>query len=490
MVQCMKKWFGFEEQKTNFKTEILAGIQTFMTMVYIIMVHPSIMAACGMPQEAVFLSTCLVIVLTTLAMGIYGRFPFALAPGMGSNAIMSFTVVNAGVASWQTAMGMFFISGLLSIVVSVPCFRRQRADGAGKEWFSLREKVTKHIPIGMKLGLGAAIGMFLLRLGLTSTGITVIGQGELAAGDLTSTTVFISLVGLVITCFLFFGFNKRYGGEWKLPGAVLVGIVLTAVLLAVTGAIKWPEGQWFAVPDFSKIKEVAFQLDIVGALQIKYIPYIFVFFLGDFFSTVGTSLACSAKAGFMDKETGDIQNLDRMFSVDGTASAFGSLLGLPAVTTYVESAAGVEAGGRTGFTAVVTALCFAIATFMSDIFLWVPGEATGVALIVVGISMMLVLKDLPWDDMIEVTPILIMVSVTAYSGDFAAALCVGLIVHFIFSFFRWSMYASGWLKADATAKADGSLQNMSATEYIASLRPKAMTVVLAIMAVLQFVVKI
>jgi AGZA family xanthine/uracil permease-like MFS transporter len=473
-------FFGVKERGSSLGTEIRAGTTTFATLVYIIIVQPSIMAGCGMPQEAVFTATVIGSGLATLMMGIYGRFPFALATAMGTNAIFAFSIVAPGIAPWETAMGMIFVSGIVFMLLSFPVLRWLALFGVRDPKilnFSCREAVTRNIPLGLKLGLGAAIGIFLMRLGSDSIGLTGVVNGGLSFGDFKNPVVFIGFICLVITILMFF-IQKQVGTKtWKISGAVLIGIAITSIALFATGLAPLPRAIISLPPGISPI---FFKLDIVGALQPKYWTYIFIFFLGDFFSTAGTSLACGAKAGFMDKTTGDMPGIERIFQVDSLWTVLGSFLGLTTITTFVESASGVEDGGRTGLTSVATACWFALALFFSPIFLAIPGAASGVALVIVGLSMMQVLADVPYRDIVETVPVLVMIGITACSGDFAAALCVSLIVYGAFVIVRWIVESA------AAAKGPSGV----GPEALKAMRPTVMTIVLMVMSILKFVITV
>ncbi|MDR3174625.1 MAG: NCS2 family permease [Treponema sp.] len=473
-------FFGTREKGSTLGTEIRAGTTTFATLVYIIIVQPSIMAACGMPQDAVFTATVIGSGLATLMMGIYGRFPFALATAMGTNAIFAFSIVAPGIATWETAMGMIFVSGIIFMLLSFPILRWLWLFGVRDPKilnFSCREAVTNNIPLGLKLGLGAAIGVFLMRLGSESIGLTGIVNGSLSFGDLRNPVVLIGFICLVLTILMFF-VQKQVGGRlWKISGAVLIGIALTSAVLFITGLAPLPQAVISLPPNISPI---FFKLNILDALQPKYWTYIFIFFLGDFFSTAGTSLACGAKAGFMDKVTGDMPGIERVFQVDSLWTVIGSFLGLTTITTFVESASGVEDGGRTGITSIVTAGWFALALFFSPVFLAIPGAASGVALVLVGLSMMQVLADIPYRDIVETIPVLVMVGITACSGDFAAALCVSLVVYGAFVIARWIVENVAALKDPAHAD----------PKALAAMRPTAMTLVLMVMSILKFVITV
>ncbi len=422
---------------TTLGTEFRAGATTFMTMAYILVVQPLIMSACGMPRDAVFTSTALSTALSTLMMGIYGKFPFALAPAMGTNAIFAYSIVNTGQADWQTALGMIVWSGLAFMLVSFPILRWTKILGLTNNPkiynFCLRESVTNNIPAGIKLGLAAAIGIFLAQLGLGSSGMNVatVSAEGIALGDLGNPTVLIGVICTIVVIVLFW----VKGPKFNVLGAILLGMLAITGITMAAGLTPLPEGIVSLPPSFS---EISFQANILGALKPQYIPYIFVFFMGDFFSTTGTALACGAKAGFAD-ENGNMAGIDRIFHVDSLWSVLGALVfGMTTITTYVESAAGVEEGGRTGWTAVFASGLFFVSLFLFPIFVAIPAVATGMALFVVGISMLLVLEDPNFKklDRYELIPVIVLMLITAVSGDFSSALCAALIIYGVIGIVR------------------------------------------------------
>lgn len=423
---------------SSWGTEFTAGTQTFMTLAYILIVQPMIMLGAGLPEEIIFSATTVFSLFATLSMGVFGRFPFALSTGMGSN-IIYVSLVGSGQVTWQEGMGLVFWAGVIFVITSIPF---------GK--FSLREIITNNIPVSIKFGLGAIVGLFLANLGFSNAGLASIVDNTLTAGSLRNPLVTVAFIGLFVTCFLFFGFtllekkndSDQKISKWSLPGAVLLGILLVTVVLIIMEHVQLPD-QPFSIPanPFALFPALVGSRDFWSSvLKVQNWPYIFVFFLSDMFSTIGTSLGCAAKAGFMNPETGEVPGIDRIFIIDAFFTVVGALFGLTTITTFVESAAGVEAGGRTGWTSVFTSSWFFLALFMSPIFLMIPSIATGIALIVVGISMMLCLENVNFKNPEEVVPILFMVAATAFTGDFAIALCMGLIIYPLWRFFSWLFY--------------------------------------------------
>ncbi|MDR1196902.1 MAG: NCS2 family permease [Candidatus Nomurabacteria bacterium] len=408
---------GIEDSK--FSKELLGGTVTFMSMAYILAVQPYLMGKAGMPEGAVFASTAFIIAISTITMGVYSKFPFALAPGMGTNAIVM-GLVTGGLADWQTAIGLIFISGLIFMLTSFRILKWTKPLGAPESVynFSLREIIVDAIPVPVKLGLGVIIGLFLGKLALSAT-----SGLPLDTGNWTDPATLIGVVMLIITASLFFLKNKN--GQSLFPGAVLAGIIVTAIILFVTGLAPMPEE---IVKEPDSFMSIFGKLEIFDAFKFEYFPYILVFFMGDFFSTTGTSLSCSRKAGFMD-DAGNVPSIEKVFHIDSLFSVIGAWFGLTTVTTYVESASGVESGGRTGITALVTAFWFFVALLFSPLFLALPPIATGVGLAVVGLSMLAVVVDVndfknKPSDFVSVMFMILFMFIT---NDFAAALCATII---------------------------------------------------------------
>ncbi|MFD2017615.1 NCS2 family permease [Vibrio olivae] len=301
-----------------------------MAMAYILIVHPSFMRVAGMDVAAVTVAVALFSALGCFAMGYFTNLPFAIAPAMGGNAFFAFTLVAQGVVNWQTAMGMVFISGIAFIILT---------------FLGLRELVVRMMPTNIKIAIGAAVGLFIAQLGFKSGGLMMIGDGSISLGSMSDNTALLTMLGLALS----FGFAAR-----KFNSGLLLSIAIVTIVGIPLGMTKLPE-QLVSIPP--TLAPITFQLDILDALQFGYISFIFTFFVGDFFSTLGTLLGVSEKAGFLDKE-GNLPNIHRPFWVDSLATTIGSLFGLTTLTTYIESAAGVEAGGRTGLTAIATGLCF------------------------------------------------------------------------------------------------------------------------------------
>ena len=441
----MNKLFDLKGNGTNVRTEILAGVTTSATMAYILVVQASFMSAAGMNGTGVMLATALISGLSTLIMGLYARSPFALAPGMGTNAILAYTLVAQGICTWQQGLGIVFISGCIFVLLSV---------------FKIREKVVEIIPKVLKIGVGASVGAFLIRLSLANAGmISVSGSSFALVLDFADPAVVLSWIGLAITLLLYFLRIRINGKTYHIRGSLLISIILITIIGIFMGQVKLPESI-ITANAFSNLGDVAFKLDILGALKPSLFTFMLMFFMSDFFSTLGTALGVAGKAGMLD-ENGNLPTIGRIFLVDSCATVIGAACGLTTVTTYVESASGVEAGGRTGLTAVVTAICFFLSMLFAPLFLMVPTAATAPALIVIGISMMQTLKDVDFKN-VEWFPVGLMVIVSIFGG-IANGIALGLVTYCVTHYARY-------LFTDSRQKA-----------------PSLFTLILTVLCCLQFI---
>ena len=441
----MNKLFDLKASGTNVRTEILAGVTTFATMAYILVVQASFMTAAGMNGTGVMLATALISGLSTLAMGIYAKSPFALAPGMGTNAILAYTLVAQGICTWQQGLGIVFISGCVFVLLSV---------------FKVREKVVEVIPKVLKIGVGASVGAFLIRLSLANAGmISVNGSTFSLVLNFSDPAVLLSWIGLTITMILYFLRIRINGKTYHIRGSLLISIILITIIGIFMGQVKLPESI-ITNNAFSSLSDVVFKLDILGALKPGLFTFMLMFFMSDFFSTLGTSLGVAGKAGMLD-ENGNLPTIGRIFLVDSCATVVGAVCGLTTVTTYVESASGVEAVGRTGLTAIVTAVCFFLSMLFAPLFLMVPTAATAPALVVIGISMMQTLKDVDFKN-VEWFPVGLMVIVSIFGG-IANGIALGLVCYCVTHYARY-------LFTDSRAKA-----------------PNLFTLIITVLCCLQFI---
>ena len=426
------EYFMISERGSNIWTETLGGVVTFMAMAYILVVHPSIMAAGGkgMPREAVFTATALIAAASTILMGLWAKLPFALAPGMGSNVVM-IGLVTAGFATWQQGIGMVVVSGSLFMLVSFPILKPLALFGVRDRKildFNLRKLVVDAIPVSVKFGVSFCIGLQLVVLGAGASGIrlALINNNAFVLGDLLDPRVILGLAGL--TLILAMVFLRKKNGRPLVPGGYLIGMLLITAAAISFEMVKTPAAWSQNPPDVSP---VFWAFDLRGAWAVEFLPYILVFFMSDFFSTAGTALACAEKAGLMD-EKGNVPRLNEVFWVDSLFTLIGAFFGLTVVTTFVESSAGVESGARTGFASVVTGILFIAALFLSPVFLMIPGMATGAALIAVGIGMMMGIRrivDQTKNDQLELISVLLMIAYYALLRNTAGAMCFGIVMN-------------------------------------------------------------
>ncbi|CAM3588113.1 NCS2 family permease [Parendozoicomonas haliclonae] len=395
----LEKLFKLTENNTSVRQEIIAGSTTFLTMAYIIFVNPSLLAAAGMDQGAVFVATCLAATIGCFIMGFYANYPVALAPGMGLNAFFAFTVVGQMGYSWQVALGAVFFSGICFFLLSA---------------FKVREWIINSIPLSLRGGIGAGIGLFLGFLGLQNAGIVVDNPATLVSmGDMTSWGPMMAGLGLIIIAALY------YRG---VPGSVMIGILAISVLSIVAGEVEM-NGVVSMPPS---IAPTLMQLDLAGALEIGLISIIFSFMFVDMFDTSGTLIAVAQKGKMLDKD-GNLPRIGRALMADSTATVAGSMLGTSTTTSFVESGAGIAVGGRTGLTAVVVGILFLVALFFSPLAAAIPAYATAPALIFVAVLMTHSLTTVDWDDITDVTPVGIAALAMPLTYSIATGIAFGII---------------------------------------------------------------
>ena len=404
----LNKLFGFDSKKHNVRTEIVAGITTFLTMSYILAVNPSMFGLLeGMPAGAVFTTTALAAIIGTLAMAFFAKLPFGLAPGMGLNAFFVFSVCMGMGYSWQFALTAVFIEGLIFILLTVT---------------NIREAIVNAIPKNLRYAVGGGIGLFIAFIGMQNAGIIVKDAATIVAlGDITSGTALLAMIGLVITGVLY---------ALNVKGAMLIGILATTVIgipMGITefkGVVSTPES---IEPIFCK-----FEWSNIFTLDMLVVVFTFLFI--DMFDTIGTLIGVSTKANMVD-ENGRIPNLKQAFMADAIATTAGAFLGTSTTTTYVESAAGVAQGGRTGLTAFSIACCFAIALFFSPLFLSVPAAATAPVLILVGMLMMEPVRNIDFDDATEAIPSFITLVMMPLAYSISAGIMIGMISYVVVNLF-------------------------------------------------------
>lgn len=404
----MKDWlenrFHLGDYKTNVRTELVAGLTTFVTMAYVLGTIPNMMGNAGMDRGVVLTSMILLIIVTTVAMALVTNRPFALAPGLGSVGIVVGMIADEGVPA-EIAAGVILWSGIIFVVIS---------------YIGLRDAVVKAIPPSLKHAVSAGIGMFIALLGCKNAKliIAVEGKNNLGWGQLTSPAVLLAFIGFVLILVF---------KTLRVPGYMIVAILATTVAGIPIGITKIPE-TLFTAPG----NPFAGFLNInpLGALSFAYIPSLIALFVPDFFSTFGTAIGVGGKAGYLDKD-GNLPGIDRVFKVDALSTVVGSAFGMPCMTTYLESSAGVEAGGKTGLTAVSTAICFAFTLLLTPIALMIPAAATAPALIIIGVDMLGALRKVNFDDFTEYFPAFMCVAFTVFANNIANGICVALPVYLI-----------------------------------------------------------
>ena len=407
----LEKYFKFREKGTSLSTEIIAGLTTFMTMAYVLVVQPSAMVG-GAPElidvagtlvskEAIMVMVALVSFVITLFMGLYANMPFALSCGMGSNFLLG-SMVQSGELSFGSIMGIILISGIIFVLLSI---------------FGIRDLIVRMIPKNIKVAISACIGFFIAYLGLKDAGICDFSAG-LAMGDFTQLNVIVSLFCLLLIAAL---------TAYKVKGAILIGIVVTTILAIPLGLTSAPSAI-VSLPNFDTVNEIIFNISFEGVFTASGLILVFVAFFGDFFSTLGTVLGVASKANMLD-ENGNLPGIEKPFLVDAIGTCVGSLFGCTTITTFVESTSGVEAGGRTGFTAIVTAICFFVAMFFAPLVMIIPTCATGPALVFVGFLMISGFKDIDFSDFTAAFGPFVMIMFGTFMASIAAGIASGIIAH-------------------------------------------------------------
>ena len=407
MNRFLDSLFKLQANGTNVGTEVLAGCTTFITMVYIIFVNPQMTAASGMDQGASFVGTCLAAAIACFVMGLYANWPVGMAPGMGLNAFFTYTVVGEMGYSWQIALGAVFLAGIIFVIMSVTRLRRWMLDS---------------ISLNLRIAMGAGVGLFIGFIGLKSGGIIVAnGATFLSLGDFTQPQTLLAGFSFLSIAIL----SIR-----RVPGAIIIGILSVTSIAIAMGLVEF-NGLIAAPPSLAP---TLMQLDIVGAFDVAMISVIIAFLFVNLFDTAGTLLGVANRAGLID-EQGNAKNLDRALKADSSSSVLGAFLGCPPVTSYVESSAGVEAGGRTGLTAVVVGSLFLLAIFFSPLAAIVPAYATAGALIYVAILMLSGMEALDWSDMTEILPALVTIIMIPLSFSIANGIALGFITYVAVKFF-------------------------------------------------------
>ncbi len=403
MKSSLDKIFRLSEHNTDINTELLAGFTSFVTMAYIIFVNPQIMSLTGMDQGAIFVGTCLAAAMACFIMGFYSNWPVGLAPGMGLNAFFTFTVVGEMGYSWEVALGAVFIAGILFFIMSITKLRRWMLDS---------------IPLSLRIAMGCGVGLFIGFIGLKSGGIVVSNDATfLSLGNFDNTETLLAAIGFLLISVL---------AIRKITGAIIIGVLVITFaslflnLVEFNGVVSYP-------PELSP---TLMKLDIIGALDVAMISIIMSFLFVNLFDTAGTLLGVATRANIID-QNGNAKNLDKALLADSGSSIFGTFFGCSPVTSYVESSAGVEAGGRTGLTAVTVGLLFLLAIFFSPIAMMVPAYATSGALIYVSILMLSGMEKLDWSDFSELLPALIIIVMIPLTFSIANGIALGFIAYVV-----------------------------------------------------------
>ncbi|HXZ28553.1 MAG TPA: NCS2 family permease [Terriglobales bacterium] len=396
-------FFRFTEHGTSLRRETIAGLTTFMTMSYIIVVNPAILQAAGIPKEPSMVATIVTAIFGTLIMGLYANRPFAIAPYMGENAFIAYSVCQLLGYHWQQALAAIFVAGVLFVFLTVVRLRKWLVDA---------------VPPGLRYSFAVGIGLFLTFIGLNETGIVALGVAgaPVRTGHLTAPAVLVAIFGFLLIAVLMIR---------KFPGAILVGIVVTAGLAYLTGVAAPPHALLSLPPSPASI---FLKLDLHGLLSWGFFPVVLTILVMAFVDTMGTLIGVSARAGFLDKD-GNLPQIERCMLADALATTFAPLVGTTTAGAYIESATGVEAGGRTGFTAVVTALCFVAALFFSPFVAAIPAQAYGPALIVVGLLMLAPITRIDFHDYTELVPAFAVIGLMSFTYNIGVGITAGFVLY-------------------------------------------------------------
>ncbi|MGE5237788.1 MAG: NCS2 family permease [Chloroflexota bacterium] len=399
----LSAYFDLERLHTTASREVIAGSTTFVTMAYIIVVNPKILEAAGMPFGPSMVATILTAFLGSLLMGVYARRPFAVAPYMGENAFVAFTVVKLLGYSWQTALGAVFISGLIFAVLTI---------------LKIRTWLVNAIPEKLKIGFSVGVGLFLTFIGLNETGIVSVGipGAPVRVGDLGEPPVILGICGFVITGILMLR---------QVKGAIFLGIVGVTAIAAMLGLVNLPASLLSAPPS---VAPVFAQLDIAGAMRVEALPIVLVMLVMIFVDTMGTLIGVSFKAGFLDSE-GNLPKIEQPMLCDSLATMAGAVIGTTASGAYIESATGIEAGGRSGLASVTTALLFLSALFFAPVFAIVPPYAYGPSLIIVGMLMLSPIQRLDFQDLTDVIPVFTVIALMSFTYNIGIGMTAGFVIY-------------------------------------------------------------
>ncbi len=403
MKQILDQFFKLKENKTSIKKEFIAGFTTFITMAYIIFVNPQIMAQSGMDQGAIFVGTCVAASVACIFMGLYANWPIGLAPGMGLNAFFTYTVVGEMGYSWETALGAVFLAGILFFIISVTNLRR---------W------MIESIPMNLRVAIGSGVGLFIGFIGLKSGGIIINNDVTyLSLGDFSKYQTILAALGFLIISVL---------AVRKINGAIIMGVLMVTLISLLIGLVEY--NGLFSYPP--NIYPTFMKLDIMGALDVAMISVIMSFLFVNLFDTTGTLLGVASRANLID-HNGNAKNLNKALAVDSSSSIFGTFFGCSPVTSYIESSAGVESGGKTGMVSVVVGLFFILAIFLSPLAAMVPPYATSGALIYVAVLMLSSMEKLNWKSSIDILPALIIIVMIPFTFSIADGIALGFLTYVV-----------------------------------------------------------
>ena len=399
----MQGFFEFKRHKTSYRQETLAGITTFLTMAYIIIVNPAILENAGIPRGPSVTATILAAVIGTTIMALWARRPFAIAPYMSENAFIAFVVVKVMGYTWQVALGAVFIAGVLFALLTV---------------FKIRSWLAESIPMSLKASFAVGIGLFLTFIGLNETGLVVLGVpgAPVRLGNIAQPSVLLAVAGFMLVIVLL---------ARKVPGALVIGIIATTVASIIAGITPLPSSVISLPPSLAPI---AFKLDIAGALTPKFFPVVMVIFIMAFLDTIGTLIGLSMRADLLD-ENGNLPEIERPMLADALATIAAPLLGTSTTGAYIESAAGIEEGGRTGFSALVVAALFALSLFFAPLFTIVPPHAYGIALIVIGSFMINPITQINFNDLTELIPAFLTIVLMIFTYNIGVGMTTGMITY-------------------------------------------------------------
>lgn len=414
MKERVDKFFKISERGSSVSTELIGGMTTFATMAYILVYMTNAMSGAGIDMAGILICTALTTAISCIAMGLYSNSPICLAPVLVIPNIAA-GLIASGEATFGEIFGIFFWSGIVFLLISL---------------FNLREMFARCLPKNMKIGLSAAVGMLIAKIGFNNCAL-ITEEGNFKS--LSDPGMLLSIIGIALALILTYVKIKINGKEYKIRGSLLIVIVLVTIIGIPLGVVQLPESIFTSEP-LTSIGNVAFKIDLLGALQLKFIPFFLMFLINDFFGTMGSSLALAGKAKLLDDD-GNFPAIGRVFLVDSSATILGSLFGITTISCFAESAAGIESGSRTGLSNISTAFFFLLCMFIAPIFLMIPAAATGAALIIIGISMLETLRDVDFNP-VKFVPVAIMVLITAFMSDYVAGIAVGMLVYVVLQVLR------------------------------------------------------